>query len=115
MTTKTLILLCLALAACTGSGDHGGGADAAAAHWSYAGDGGPAHWGTLDPAFRTCSEGRNQSPIDVTASVDTTLPPLAFHYTKDASELLHNGHAIQVPVPSGNWVEVEGRTYALQQ
>ena len=38
-------------------------------HWGYEGDLGPEHWGSLDPSFAACSEGRSQSPIDLRPTV----------------------------------------------
>jgi carbonic anhydrase len=34
-------------------------------NWSYHGGNGPTQWGRLDPAFKTCSIGKRQSPIDL--------------------------------------------------
>jgi hypothetical protein len=36
-----------------------------AAHWEYSGDQGPEHWGELEAAFKTCSAGLEQSPINI--------------------------------------------------
>ena len=45
--------------------------------WSYHGETGPKHWGSLDPAFAVAKNGREQSPIDI--KVDSAevveLPP----------------------------------------
>ena len=38
----------------------------AATPWGYAPHDGPALWETLDPSFRACGLGREQSPIDLT-------------------------------------------------
>ena len=38
-------------------------------HWSYEPGTGPADWGSMDPAWRLCAEGRAQSPIDLTGAV----------------------------------------------
>ena len=35
-------------------------------HWGYEGTHGPEHWGSLDPGFAVCSNGREQSPTDLT-------------------------------------------------
>jgi carbonic anhydrase len=113
MTNPTrVVLFALAVSACGGSADHAG---EATPHWAYSGSAGPENWGGLDAAFRTCSEGKQQSPIDVTTTEDVDLPPLAFDYRTPAGEILHNGHSIQVPLPPGNTVTLEGRAYALKQ
>ena len=48
------------------------------AHWSYSGDDGPEHWGSLDESWQLCSSGKNQSPIDLGGAINATLPELAF-------------------------------------
>ena len=40
-----------------------------AAHWGYKGEVGPDRWTTLKPEFGACA-GKNQSPIDVTGTID---------------------------------------------
>ncbi|KAK1863320.1 hypothetical protein I4F81_005878 [Pyropia yezoensis] len=61
-----LLLTATALAAAALSG---GAAPAAAASdatlWTYYGRTGPAFWGQLDPAWRTCDTGRRQTPINL--------------------------------------------------
>jgi carbonic anhydrase len=49
-------------------------------HWSYEGEEGPEHWGELSDEFRMCAEGKNQSPIDLTAAVRADTPELVFEY-----------------------------------
>ncbi len=49
--------------------------------WSYIGERGPEHWGDLAPAFIQCKVGLNQSPVDITNTVDAELPALELNYT----------------------------------
>jgi carbonic anhydrase len=51
-----------------------------APHWSYEGKENPKHWGSLDPAFATCTMGHNQSPIDISHPKLADLPELKFDY-----------------------------------
>ncbi len=37
----------------------------ATAPWDYEGKRGTLEWGKLDPAYKACSQGREQSPIDI--------------------------------------------------
>ena len=39
-------------------------------HWSYSGEDGPQQWGDLSADYLMCSQGRNQSPIDLAGAVD---------------------------------------------
>ena len=51
------------------------------AHWDYYGKTGPLGWGRLDPAYKACSEGKEQSPIDIHgAHLNKALQPIEFHY-----------------------------------
>src|SRR4051812_44710833 len=36
-----------------------------AASWNYYGKTGPLGWGKLDPSYKACSNGREQSPLDI--------------------------------------------------
>jgi carbonic anhydrase len=38
---------------------------ATAVHWTYEGEDGPAHWGSLSPDYAACSAGKQQSPINI--------------------------------------------------
>src|SRR5215471_9946428 len=35
------------------------------AHWSYAGEEGPAKWGDLSTDFAACKTGKQQTPVDI--------------------------------------------------
>jgi carbonic anhydrase len=86
------------------------------AHWSYEGATGPAAWGNLDPAFATCATGTHQSPIDLPASVPASSEHhIEFHYQSVPLKVLNNGHTIQVEVPAGSYIELDGRRYDLLQ
>lgn len=45
---------------------------ASAEDWSYAGDTGPDHWGTLSDDYAVCSAGTQQSPIDLTGAISAS-------------------------------------------
>ncbi len=88
---------------------------AAGPHWGYTGAESPEHWGELAPEYRACSEGRNQSPINIVGTIDAELPPLRFSYTNHAGDILNNGHTIQADFPPGNFIEVDGNRFELKQ
>jgi carbonic anhydrase len=69
---------------------------AADANWSYAGAGGPAKWGDLHPAYRACSVGSQQSPIDIGTTIKAQLGPLKITWEKNADTIVNNGHTIQL-------------------
>lgn len=99
----------LLTAACLSfAGDH--------AHWGYEGHAGADHWGDLDPAFKTCKNGRQQSPINIAGAVKSAaLKPIVFHYTASAAEVLNNGHTIQINLADGGSIELGGETFKLLQ
>jgi carbonic anhydrase len=84
-------------------------------HWTYAGEHGPEHWGELSADFIQCKVGVNQSPIDITSTIDSDLPPLVLDYTSNTTSLVNNGHTAQVNVAPGNFLRVDGEQFELLQ
>jgi carbonic anhydrase len=85
------------------------------AHWSNEGAGGPAKWGDLDAANKACSLGAQQSPIDITATVKSQLPPLKISWGKTADTIVNNGHTIQLNFAEGSTLKLGDTTYKLLQ
>jgi carbonic anhydrase len=84
-------------------------------HWSYKGQNGPQNWGKLDPKYRDCSTGHEQSPINVTGAKKSDLPALIFNYNAVPLNIINNGHTIQVNYPPGSDLKVGDKTYSLKQ
>jgi carbonic anhydrase len=84
-------------------------------HWTYEGEHGPDHWGDLSPGFIQCKVGVNQSPIDITNTIEADLPPLTLDYTGKTIDLVNNGHTAQVNVEPGSFLRVEGQEFELLQ
>ena len=85
------------------------------AHWGYSGHEGPEHWGELDPKYAICSEGKNQSPINLTGMIESDLSPIAINYKPGGNEVLNNGHSVQVNYMPGSAITVDGHTFELKQ
>ena len=83
-------------------------------HWSYSGEAGPENWAKLSPEYGACS-GSNQSPINLTGFIDAELKPIEFSYKGNASEILNNGHTVQVNVLAGSSIVVDGIQFDLKQ
>ncbi|WP_457745141.1 carbonic anhydrase [Sulfurimonas sp.] len=88
------------------------------AHWGYTGVDDPAHWGDLNPKYAECKLGGSQSPINITKDITVTtqgLAPIDFHYTTSASEIINNGHSVQVNVKPGSYIKIDGKVFELKQ
>jgi carbonic anhydrase len=76
----------------------------------------PPHWGMRSSSYMTCEAGSHQSPINISMpSHAQQQERLVFHYQSSLVRALDNGHTIQVNVPSGNELQLNGRTYSLSQ
>ena len=84
-------------------------------HWGYVGLEGPEYWGEIDPAYSLCSKGKNQSPINLRRMVESDLLPMTVNYRSFGTEILNNGHTIQVKVQPGSTIEVDGHEFELNQ
>jgi carbonic anhydrase len=88
---------------------------AQAAHWDYYGKTGPLGWSRLDPSYRLCSQGKEQSPIDIRgAKLNKSLQPLEFHYMAASAEVQNTGNGIVVRVKPGSYMVANGVRYDLQ-
>ena len=90
-------------------------ADAQPTHWSYDGEGGPARLGPAEARVRKCGSGTRQSPIDIRDGIRVDLEPVQFDYRPARSACIDNGHTVQVNVAAGNFIDVMGRRFELEQ
>ena len=84
-------------------------------HWDYRGAHDPAHWAELDPAFEACAKGGEQSPVNIDKTLKVALPALEFSYGTAQASVVNNGHTIQVNLPAGQVLKVDGRSFELLQ
>jgi carbonic anhydrase len=95
------------------------GADKAAAHgpvhWGYAGEGAPEKWGQLEPRFRVCDLGIEQSPIDLTRSIRAEVRQVQSFFRPMRVRILNNGHTIQVNADEGSYSQISGQRFELLQ
>jgi carbonic anhydrase len=104
-----VLLLCVTSFATAQSASQG-------APWDYEGKRGALTWGKLDPAYKACSEGHEQSPIDIRgAHLNKALQPIEFHYIGGPVTLEHNGHTVIVHVDPGSYIIAGGVRYDLVQ
>jgi carbonic anhydrase len=87
-------------------------------HWGYTGHEGPTSWGDLDAKYTMCKAGSSQSPINITKKVTVEsddLKDIKFNYRTGATEVVNNGHTIQVNVAGESFIEVDGIKFSLKQ
>lgn len=87
-------------------------------HWSYTGPSGANRWAELDPAFKTCGTGHEQSPINIDTAQVAPAPdakPLRFGYAASAGSVVNNGHTIQVDLVEGGALSLDDGAYRLVQ
>ncbi len=85
-------------------------------HWTYEGALGPDYWGSLNPAYGSCAQGVNQSPINLKGFIEAELPPIDFAYHGQGSEIYNTGHGIQVNFPPATAaIRIDDITFELKQ
>ena len=89
-------------------------AETGAPHWSYEGEEGPDHWGELAPEYLMCSEGWNQSPINLVDEVRADLPKLEFEYYSTNIDEINNGHSIQQNIKPGSFLRIPERNQIFE-
>ena len=111
MSLYKILLGSMVLAGTLFAGVHG-------SHWGYTGHASPENWGDLNPEYAECKLGGSQAPINISKEiiVETKgLAPIKFHYTTGASEVVNNGHSIQVNVKPGSFIKIDGKEFELKQ
>ena len=85
------------------------------AHWGYNEDLGPKEWSNLDEKYRMCENGLNQSPINITNTVDARLNPLTFEGKAKATSFENNGHSVKINFNGSNSLNIDNQKYNLKQ
>ena len=84
------------------------------APWDYEGKRGSLVWDKLDPAYKVCAQGHEQSPIDIRgARLNKALQPIEFHYIAGPVKLENDGHTVVVHVDPGSYIVAGGVRYDL--
>lgn len=88
-----------------------------ASSWSYEGETGPNRWGDLNPEYKACKSGEEQSPVDIPTSKVKSNPNLkmTFAYNSIKLKITNNGHSVEVDGKGGGSVQFDGKTYDLRQ
>ena len=100
--------------------------------WGYSGDRGPANWGSLSEKYSQCSEGREQSPIDIdtesavsgAAGGVAEALPLSFHYGSEEVGSANTGLFVKIQYEAeqrqeqsqrGSHIRLESRDFDLME
>ena len=86
-----------------------------AAEWSYDGTSGPERWGDLSPEYVLATQGRRQSPIDITGAVSQALPEIELDYHPSRIDLVYNGHTVEEIEDKHSAINVDGQQFVLRQ
>ena len=81
-------------------------------HWDYEGEMGPARW---VKEFPTCGKGKQQAPLNIKGPFVKQRVDLAPSYKAGPLTMLNNGHTIQVNIPAGSKLRIDGVAYDLLQ
>lgn len=82
-------------------------------HWSYEGEGAPAHWGKLRSSYRACAAGSSQSPINIRDGIKLSLDPIEFEYLPTRINIVDTGYRADIKVGEGLGITVMGIRYKL--
>lgn len=82
--------------------------------WSYHGEGGPDHWASLSEANAACAGGQ-QSPIDLADGVKAETHGFSLDWGVKGHSVVNNGHTLQVNLPEGGAMTIDGKAYRLKQ
>lgn len=83
--------------------------------WSYEGENSPSTWGKLKPAWKTCSSGREQSPVDIPKGAKEARRVVALSYDESPAFLLSNGELLEVALEAGGHAIINGKSFALKR
>ena len=82
--------------------------------WNYQGRNGAQLWSRVDPAWKVCSEGHAQAPINIRgARLNKKLSELSFHTIAAPLTLENNGRTIVARTAPGNYVTIDNVRYDL--
>lgn len=90
-------------------------AKAEGTQWSYDGAANPGKWGELDPKFKACSVGGEQSPVDLKGAIKADAGNLVLSWKAEAFQVVNNGHTIQANGGDASSLMLDGKPYAMKQ
>lgn len=100
------------LAACGGAADR---TPDDGTRWGYSGANGPENWGRLSEDYATCSEGVEQSPVDIDTGAAARVPgELSFRHGREQVHSTNTGLFVKVMYHEGrSRIRLGDREYTL--
>ena len=112
LTLVWLLSAALIVAACGSNGDSPVSSEKI--DWGYQGSIGPENWASLSDEYSACSQGRQQSPVDITAYEEGDAGTISLSYGGNAKAVRNDGKFVQVNYPPGNTLSVGGQSFQLK-
>jgi len=83
--------------------------------WDYSGERGPQAWGTLNPKYKTCREGQEQSPINLVWQKPTSKRPLKVNYRQGQATIINAGYTFRLELTAQSSIEFRGEHFTLEK
>jgi carbonic anhydrase len=81
-------------------------------HWGYDD---AKTWGEHDVAYRACSIGGEQSPVDLTGAIKANIQAPILSWKPQTFKVANNGHTIQANAAPGSFATSENGKFELKQ
>ena len=98
-----VLLTMLAVAGCNGKP---GQTAVNGVEWGYDGPGAPENWASLSQEYATCTDGEQQSPVDITGYEKGDAGPISFSYVSDVAAVRNDGKLVHIDYGPGNTMTV---------
>ena len=86
-----------------------------AAEWGYDGPGAPENWASLSQEYATCTDGEQQSPVDITGYEKGDAGPISFSYVSDMAAVRNDGKSVHIDYGPGNTMTVGQQAFELNR
>ncbi|MDP8568790.1 carbonic anhydrase [Methylophilus aquaticus] len=82
--------------------------------WAYTGSEGPDKWASLNPAFASCGNGSQQSPINIDNTIPAALKPIKRLQKFPLKSINRKEHGLVVDAGAGNMMVLDQKPYQLK-
>lgn len=82
--------------------------------WAYSGTEGPDKWASLNPAFASCGNGSQQSPINIENTIPAALKPIKRLQKFPLKSINRKDHGLVIDAGAGNMMVLDQKPYQLK-